>query len=185
MDIKIAQQETITELVLENQKLKQERDEWRKSAFEITEQATKSRKELERELNIEKKIAQKACLEIARLERERDKEAKDYELHIAKLCEAYNHLGEQNAKLRDIAEKTLDFLSSCGASETEEWVQLHDSLDQLKKEDAERPHCSADPFRKWKWMMDYCKRKGMSPTLGWGSAEEAFLKTIGKWEEKK
>ena len=28
MDIKIAQQETITELVLENQKLKQERDEW-------------------------------------------------------------------------------------------------------------------------------------------------------------
>jgi len=49
MDIKIAQQETITELVLENQKLKQERDEWRKAAFEITAQSTKSRKELERE----------------------------------------------------------------------------------------------------------------------------------------
>jgi len=40
----------------------------------------------------------------------------------------------QNAKLRDIAEKALDFLSSCGASETEEWVQLHDSLDQLKED---------------------------------------------------
>ena len=39
---------------------------------------------------------------------------------------------EQNVKVRDIAEKALDFLSSCGASETEEWVQLHDSLDQLK-----------------------------------------------------
>ena len=30
-------------------KLERERDEWRKAAFEITEQATKSRKELERE----------------------------------------------------------------------------------------------------------------------------------------
>jgi len=132
---------------------------------------------------------------IAELERERDEAREllakalirgDLALEETKKAkEAYNHLGEQNAKLRDIAEKTLDFLSSCGASETEEWVQLHDSLDQLKKEDAERPHCSADPFRKWKWMMDYCKCKGMSPTLGWGSAEEAFLKTIGKWEGAK
>jgi len=51
MDIKIAQQETITELVLENQKLKQERDEWRKAAFEITAHSTKSQKELEREFS--------------------------------------------------------------------------------------------------------------------------------------
>jgi hypothetical protein len=35
MDIKIAQQETITELVLENQKLKQERDEAREALGEI------------------------------------------------------------------------------------------------------------------------------------------------------
>jgi DNA repair exonuclease SbcCD ATPase subunit len=62
MDIKIAQQETITELVLENQKLKQERDEWRKSAFEITEQATKSRKELERERDEAREALREAWL---------------------------------------------------------------------------------------------------------------------------
>jgi hypothetical protein len=121
MDIKIAQQETITELVLENQKLKQERDEWRKAAFEIVEQATKSRKELERE--------------------------------------------------RDEARAALP---------AGEWVAyedhkpVHDAASRLLVD-----------INKWKWMMDYCKRKGMSPTLGWGSAEEAFLKTIGKWEVEK
>jgi hypothetical protein len=36
------------------------------------------------------------------------------------------------------------------------------------------PTCSADPFPKWKWMMDYCKINGMSPTLGWESAEKAW-----------
>jgi len=34
-----------------SRKLERERDEWRKAAFEITEQATKSRKELEREFS--------------------------------------------------------------------------------------------------------------------------------------
>ena len=36
------------------------------------------------------------------------------------------------------------------------------------------PPCSPDPFPKWKWMMDYCKRCGMSPTLGWDQAEKAW-----------
>ena len=52
-------------------KLESERDEWRKAAFEITEQATKSRKELERE---------------------RDEAREDWEFRrglYAQLCEAY------------------------------------------------------------------------------------------------
>jgi hypothetical protein len=36
------------------------------------------------------------------------------------------------------------------------------------------PPCSPDPFPKWKWMMDYCKRRGTSPTLGWDQAEKAW-----------
>ena len=33
---------------------------------------------------------------------------------------------------------------------------------------------SVDPFPKWKWMMDYCKSKRISPALGWEMAEKAW-----------
>lgn len=110
MDIKIAQQETITELVLENQKLKQERDEWRKSAFEITEQATKSRKELERESD-EARIdaAQLAdrlsglelrtTEELARLEQSRDE--------WAAMCGRYKQERDEARKERDQLKQLL------------------------------------------------------------------------------
>ena len=29
---------------------------------------------------------------------------------------------------------------------------------------------------KWMWMMNYCKARGFSPTLGWESAEKAWNK---------
>ena len=58
MDIKIAQQETITELVLENQKLKQERDEARKDAAQLADKLS----------GLELRTTE----ELARLERERN-----------------------------------------------------------------------------------------------------------------
>ena len=33
-----------------------------------------------------------------------------------------------------------------------------------------------DPFPKWKWMMDYCKKFGVSPFFGWDAAKEAWKK---------
>ena len=85
---------TITELVLENQKLKQERDEWRKSAFEITEQATKSRKELERERDEWRKKfelsvdAVEIAARLARAESERD----DAKVNAAQLADRLSGL---------------------------------------------------------------------------------------------
>ncbi len=38
-----------------------------------------------------------------------------------------------------------------------------------------------DPFPKWKWKMDWCKEHGLSPTLGWGEAEEAWAEEA--WAE--
>ncbi len=31
---------------------------------------------------------------------------------------------------------------------------------------------------RWLWMMNYCKNRGMSPTLGWESAKEAWEKHL-------
>jgi hypothetical protein len=31
-------------------------------------------------------------------------------------------------------------------------------------------------IRKWRWIMDYCKNRGMSPTLGWKIAECEYNK---------
>jgi len=58
-------------------------------------------------------------------------EARDYELQIRKLCEAYNNLGEQNAKLRDIADRAIIPLECDGVP----WgAKLRAELDQLKEE---------------------------------------------------
>jgi phosphorylcholine metabolism protein LicD len=65
-------------------------------------------RKLERDLNIERKIAQKACLEIARLERERD-EAR-----------------EQNAMLRNVAELLL-----VGELKSDDFRKIRIELDQL------------------------------------------------------
>ena len=54
MDIKIAQQVTITELVLENQKLKQERNEARESLKHITEYGTE---EINAAVDLRQKLA--------------------------------------------------------------------------------------------------------------------------------
>jgi flagellar motility protein MotE (MotC chaperone) len=87
-----------------SRKLERERDEWRKSAFEITEQATKSRKELERERDEARADAAqladrlsglelRTTEELARLERERDEARNKYDelatehmLVVNKLC---------------------------------------------------------------------------------------------------
>lgn len=37
-----------------------------------------------------------------------------------------------------------------------------------------QPTCKVELFPKWKWMMDYCKANGMSPTMGWEIAEEKW-----------
>jgi len=79
-------------------------------------------------------------------------EARDYELQIKKLCEAYNDLGEQNAKLRDIADAlavALERLDALYRSEQDpeasmprpDWLRrplqmLDAELDQLKEEGA-------------------------------------------------
>jgi uncharacterized coiled-coil DUF342 family protein len=82
MDIKIAQQATITELVLENQKLKQERDEAR-------EQIEVCRGIIERTV-----IARNSALsDLTELERERDEARKESEYYK----ERYEQLkGETN-----------------------------------------------------------------------------------------
>ena len=33
---------------------------------------------------------------------------------------------------------------------------------------------------RWSWQMDYCQEHGMSPSLGWEKAREAYLETHGK-----
>jgi hypothetical protein len=68
-----------------------------------------------RELNIEKKIAQKVCLEITRLERQRD-EAR-----------------EQNAKLRDIAERAIIAVALWAGSRTNSASELRAELEHLKE----------------------------------------------------
>ncbi len=45
-----------------------------------------------------------------------------------------------------------------------------------------------DPSLKWKWMMDFCKTKGISPTDGWEMAEKAWRekeapRTHAAWRE--
>ena len=32
----------------------------------------------------------------------------------------------------------------------------------------------AETCQQWKWMMEFCKKLGMSPTLGWEMAEKAW-----------
>lgn len=34
--------------------------------------------------------------------------------------------------------------------------------------------CSADPFPKWKWMMDYCRERKWHPSEFWDLAEKAW-----------
>ena len=69
-----------------------------------------------RELNIEKKIAQKACLRIARLER---------------VCDEAR---EQNAKLQDIAERAIDYLNQSYRNGFEDEAnELRAELDQIKE----------------------------------------------------
>jgi hypothetical protein len=68
-----------------------------------------------RELNIEKKIAQKACLEIARLERQRD-EAR-----------------EQNAKLRDVAVRAITAVALWAGSRTNSASELRAELEHLNE----------------------------------------------------
>jgi hypothetical protein len=144
--------------------LRRERDEARKHLKEIEEYGTE---EINAAIDLRRNLAQ-ALVDLDDMQYQRD-EAR-----------------EQNTKLREIAERAINYLDqSYRDGFSDEASDLRYELNQLKKEDAERPHCSADPFRKWKWMMDYCKCKGMSPTLGWGSAEEAFLRTLGKWEDAK
>jgi len=60
-------------------------------------------------------------------------EARDYELQIKKLCEAYNDLGEQNAKLREIAEKAITAVVLWAGSRTNSASKLRAELDQLKQ----------------------------------------------------
>jgi hypothetical protein len=67
-------------------------------------------------------------------------EARDYELQIKKLCEAYNDLGEQNAKLREIAERAVKNIREArNLSVIGDWREidiihekLRSELDQLK-----------------------------------------------------
>jgi len=59
-------------------------------------------------------------------------EARDYELQIKKLCEAYNDLGEQNAKLRDIAERALNN-TKLGLDSIQRENQLRAELEELKQ----------------------------------------------------
>jgi len=59
-------------------------------------------------------------------------ESRDYELQIKKLCEAYNDLGEQNAKLREIAEKAITAVVLWAGSRTNSASKLRAELDQLK-----------------------------------------------------
>jgi hypothetical protein len=59
-------------------------------------------------------------------------EARDYELQIKKLCEAYNDLGEQNAKLRDIAENAITAVALWAGSRTNSASKLRAELEQLK-----------------------------------------------------
>lgn len=33
-----------------------------------------------------------------------------------------------------------------------------------------------DRLKKWNWIMEYCKNRGMSPTLGWKIAEAEYNK---------
>lgn len=91
MDIKIAQQETITELVLENQKLKQERDEARKDAAQLADRLS----------GLELRTTE----ELAKLERERNE--------WAEMCGRYKQerddAREQIAKLQEIAKKAIKY----------------------------------------------------------------------------
>lgn len=57
------------------------------------------------ELNIERGIAQKACLEIARLERERN----EWRITASSLKAGESELLKENAKLRDIAERAIKY----------------------------------------------------------------------------
>jgi hypothetical protein len=61
-------------------------------------------------------------------------EAMDYELQIKKLCEAYNDLGAQNTKLRDIAENAIYELSSWDDGKySSTSTRLRAELEQLKE----------------------------------------------------
>jgi hypothetical protein len=107
------------------EKLERERDEWRKKL----------------ELSVD---AVEVAARLARAESERDEaikqiheEARDYELQIRKLCEAYNDLGEQNAKLREIAEMAINFdqyRAPYFAYPNPTWKKMREQLNQTKEE---------------------------------------------------
>jgi len=113
-----------------------------------------------RELNIEKKIAQKACLKIARLERQRDEArernaklleetitywkererialnaASEHSESLSKLHRRTQRVEAQNAKLRDIAKRaieTIPYTEGYGEFSYAAAV-LRAELDQLKE----------------------------------------------------
>lgn len=44
----------------------------------------------------------------------------------------------------------------------------------------------SDPFFKWKWIMDYCKKNGTSPAISfnWKNAEKEFNKKLKEFKLK-
>lgn len=110
MDIKIAQQETITELVLENQKLKQERDEARKDAAQLSDRLS----------GLELRTTE----ELAKLECERNA----WSAMCGRYKQERDEAREQNAKLRDIAESAINLIFSKTNAQ-----RLRAELDQIKE----------------------------------------------------
>ncbi len=95
-------------------KLKEERDEWRKAAFQVTAQATASRKELERERDEARGDFKHWHDNWIRLRDEKEKMLARLETENAKLCE--------------IAERALEYVGHTSVQE-----RLLAELDQLKE----------------------------------------------------
>jgi hypothetical protein len=104
-----------------------------KALVELLNRLERERVEVSKDLEFRRELYKVQEQYLEKAIKQIHEEARDYELQIRKLCEAYNDLGEQNAKLRDIAEKAIVPLECDGVP----WgAKLRAELDQLKQEGA-------------------------------------------------
>lgn len=83
-----------------------------------------------------------------------------------------HHAPEKTTMFVSLTVTEYKFLDGiCPIPDGQKWCE---DLSEAKR--INDPHQSAHNSEQWSWMMNYCKNRGVSPTLGWDSAKKA-------WEE--
>jgi chromosome segregation ATPase len=123
-----------TQLLLERNKAMQQINELTQQVEQLRSSCAETIKDLEfrRELyKVQEQFLEKARSERNELQQKYDNLAAEHMLVVNKICNERDEAIQQNAKLRDIAERI--FAAGVGRMKTDDWRTLRAEFDQLKE----------------------------------------------------